>query len=194
MSGAVTLSRFNPSKRARAPHREIGKDGRTYFKGKRISTHYKNNENSVCNPPTPRPVFPSDLDGLIGHPQEVHGKLGFSAKYKLQDLIVAIKEIEDERAINPDELSADSLMEHFVRRAFKSDSVLKDIMKKLLPDLKHVEADIELTEQFQLIIDATGSDDEDDIVDVKALPAPNASNAGTVSKRRVRVRRKRKSA
>lgn len=196
MAGAVTLSKFNPSKRAQAPHKEMDAGGRYTFKGVRMASHLrqprKRREKPRTEKPTKFPLYPSDLDGTLSNSNLIGSKLGFTHKYKLKDLVVAIKEIEDERAISPGEMGATSLLEHFVRRAFKSDSVLKDMMKKLLPDLKHVDADIDVTEQFQLIIDATGDDEDDDIVDVKALPAPNVSN--NPKRRNVKIKRRRKRA
>lgn len=89
-------------------------------------------------------------------------KPGSTKKYKLQDLVDAIHEVEEEME--------ETLLHFFVKRAYKDKTVLVNLMKKLLPDLKHVEAEIDLTEQFQLIVDATGTDEEDDILDLPALP------------------------
>jgi len=44
------------------------------------------------------------------------------------------------------------IFEHFVREAYKDTTVLAALMRKLLPDLKMVEADIK-TEGFRIIIE-----------------------------------------
>lgn len=49
-----------------------------------------------------------------------------------EELRAAIKRVEAERGV--------SLFEHFVRRAYRSDAVLVAIMRKLVPDLKAMEA------------------------------------------------------
>lgn len=162
MSGAVTLSKFNPSKRAQAPHKVMGSDGRFYFKGRRVANgrHLKSTAQRTKRI-KPKPYVSNGRPQYFqkGHPSF---KKGFTSTYKLQDLIVAIKQVEEE--------TGEDLLVHFVRKSFKNDPVLKDLMKKLLPDLKHVEADIDVTEQFQLIIDATGDDDDDDFVDAQVVP------------------------
>lgn len=184
MAGVVALTKFNPSKQEQIRNRRtMGPDGRYYFKGRPLYPRVK--------PKSPLNVEET-VSFKIGHTRLNEPRKGIThtKKYKLQDLIVAIREVEDAIAIDPENTTEDDLLIHFVRRAFKSDSVLKDIMKKLLPDLKHVEADIDVNEQFQLIIDATGNDEDDDIVDVKALPAPNISNHP--KRRGVKIRRRRK--
>jgi len=57
---------------------------------------------------------------------------GHRNKYRLPELIAAINAVEDE--------DRKSLLKHFVRTAFKSDRILVAIMKKLVPDLKALEA------------------------------------------------------
>lgn len=193
MAAAITLTKFNDSKTARAPHRKMGPDGRYWFKGRPLVKHPAKCKHKLKRQ---EPIIKSKSGSSrfkVGQAHLHKNRLGthFTRQYKIQDLIVAIKEVEDDIAIDPKNMSDDCLLTHFVRRAFKSDTVLKDLMKKLLPDLKHVEADIDVTEQFQLIIDATGSDDEDDIVNAEIIPTQKALPA---PKRWAIKKRKRKSA
>lgn len=189
MAAAITLTKFNDSKTARAPHKEMGPDGRYWFKGRPLVKHPGKRKKLKRQ----EPIIKSKTNSSrfkVGQAHLHKNRLGthFTRQYKIQDLIEAIEEVEDDIAIDPKNMSDDCLLTHFVRRAFKSDAVLKDLMKKLLPDLKHVDADIDVTEQFQLIIDATGSDDEDDIVDVEIIPTQKALPA---PKRKARKKRKR---
>jgi len=57
----------------------------------------------------------------------------------------ALKNVESEEDKIP-------IFEHFVREAYKDNTVLVSLMRKLLPDLKMVEADIK-TEGFRIIIE-----------------------------------------
>lgn len=58
-------------------------------------------------------------------------------------------------ALNRVECEADKvpIMEHFVRRAYDSDAVLKTMMNKLLPDLKSIDAKISQKSPYKLILD-----------------------------------------
>lgn len=175
MSGALVLTKFNrPTKHDRRPHKKLDASGRFTFKGKRLGAKkgqfgIPRKEGTKKYVPTGNPQgFQKGNHGFGGDRGK---KKGFTHKYKLQDLIVAIKAVEEELEISPDATDSE-LMIHFVKRAFKSDPVLKDLMKKLLPDLKHVDAEIDVTEQFQLIIDATGDDDDDDEEEKKPVRKP----------------------
>lgn len=64
--------------------------------------------------------------GYSGNPE------GKSAPSTLSELQKAMRKVSKEKGMN--------LAEHFVRRAYVSDKVLKSIFKKLLPDLKSVDA------------------------------------------------------
>jgi len=68
--------------------------------------------------------------GVCGNPK---GRpKGSRNKYSVADLYEAIKEVEEEEKKN--------LMKHFVKQAFADKTVLVALMKKMLPDLKSVEA------------------------------------------------------
>ena len=60
-------------------------------------------------------------------------------------------------ALNRVECDADKvpIMEHFVRRAYDSDQVLKDLMGKILPDLKSIDAKISQKSPYKLILDVS---------------------------------------
>lgn len=77
--------------------------------------------------------------GQSGNPKgRPRGATGYAA-----DLTRVIRTVE--------KADGKSLLEHFVKQAFKSDRVLIAVVKKLLPDLKAVESSVK-SEGFRLVI------------------------------------------
>ena len=70
-------------------------------------------------------------------------------KYSMKALRKALSNIENEFDKVP-------IFEHFIRRAYADDTVLKSLVGKLLPDLKSVDARITQETPFRLIIDLGG--------------------------------------
>jgi hypothetical protein len=100
----------------------------------------------IVNPPTPEEL---DLTpdgklkrGTVTRPKKKIRKQRFSMKA----LYRAIANVERE----PDKVA---IMEHFVRRAYDSDQVLKALMGKVLPDLKSIDANITQKSPYKLILD-----------------------------------------
>lgn len=174
MAARMSLSKFLPDTKASLrPHREMGEDGRFYFKGKlmgfkkRPKSQKKHPSGKNCHQRRKEAYVPTGnppgfhKEGAIWKIAERGKKKGFTHGYKIRDLVVAIKKVEEE--LSEEAGKPVDLLEHFVKKGFKDNPILKELMKKLLPDLKHVEADIDVTEQFQLIIDATGTDEDDEV-------------------------------
>jgi len=61
----------------------------------------------------------------------------------LKPLLEAMEAVEKEKK--------ESLLVNIVRRAYKSDNLANGIMKKLLPDLEHLDAD--MIQQIKIIFD-----------------------------------------
>ena len=193
MSGALTLSKFR-SKKAK-PHKIRGKDGRFTFNGKPFrglknlgpkSKHTKRYVRKFPNK-TIKEINQENIKKTVGsdNPRNKGQRLG--CKYKLRDLVVAIKKIEEE--------TGENLLEHFVRKGFQDNPVLKALMNKLLPDLKSVEAQIEQTEVFQLIVDVTGEESLPAPDEQKQLPEPVSMpivDATVIpARRKVKIQRRR---
>ncbi len=194
MSGALTLSKFC-SKKAK-PHKIRGKDGRFTFNGKPFrglknlgpkSKHTKRYVRKFPNK-TLKEISQENLKKAQAANPHTGRPPGSGCKYKLRDLVVAIKAIEAE--------TGENLLEHFVRKGFKDNPVLKALMNKLLPDLKSVEAQIEQTEVFQLIVDVTGEeslptpDEQKQLPELVSMPIMDAT---VIPKRRkVKIQRKRR--
>lgn len=107
---------------------------------------------------------------------------GVDTLSKLQD---AMKRVSKEKGL--------SLVEHFVRRAYRDDKVLKSLMKKLIPDLERVDSRIllqggsdldHLTDrqldkkinQFIDVADVTDADVVDSMETIKAIKGKNAGS------------------
>lgn len=67
-------------------------------------------------------------------------------KFSMRALRTALANIEKDIDKVP-------IFEHFVRRAYENDNVLKALLSKLLPDLKSVDAKIVQETPFRLVID-----------------------------------------
>ena len=67
-------------------------------------------------------------------------------KFSMKALRAAIVKVEKDVDKVP-------IFEHFVRRAYHDDTVLKALMSKLMPDLKSVDARVTQVSPFRLIID-----------------------------------------
>ena len=72
--------------------------------------------------------------GQSGNPKG-RPKLKESEKEALD---IAIKTVQKQRKRN--------LLNHFVRRAFENDKVLIALIKKRIPDMQHVQADVDIKE------------------------------------------------
>jgi hypothetical protein len=59
-----------------------------------------------------------------------------------EQLEAAIKAVEKQRKIK--------MLNHFVRRALENDAVLIALMKKVLPDMKHVDSKVELPKEITI--------------------------------------------
>lgn len=156
---ATSLSKFVPKNSKELRPRKKLIHGRFHYKGKRLGhprmvrgvsgnpagvrkkpgTSYKDKHPYVK---TGKPRGNPNMKK--GGPRVAGRKKGTTNKYKITDLIMAIKAIEEADGVD--------LLEHFIRRALKSDPSLNNLMKKLLPDLKSVAA--EVTEKpFSLIVE-----------------------------------------
>lgn len=69
-------------------------------------------------------------------------------KFTMRALKTALANVEKEIDKVP-------IFEHFVRRAYENDQVLKALMNKILPDLKTVDAKIVQKSPYKLIIDVS---------------------------------------
>lgn len=166
----VSLSKFNPKSRAdrrreKKPQKMLI-NGRFHYKGKRMGhprmkRGVSGNPEGVRKKPgtSYRDKHPYKKTGNpVGNPTFGGGKQprtvarglrkGVTNKYKITDLVAAIKEVEEEEGIE--------LLKHFIRRAFKSDPTLGGLMKKLLPDLKSVESKGDKEAPFRLIVELPG--------------------------------------
>lgn len=159
-----SLSKFVPkTSKDLKPHKYL-KNGRFHFKGKRLGnpnfTRGKSgNPKGVANDPnenmrTRRKRLYKPTGRKVGNPNMKKGaprlagsgkKKGFTRKYKLEDLVQAIHEVEEEQDVE--------ILKHFIQRALKSDPSMNNLMKKLLPDLKSVEAKGDVDAPFKLIIE-----------------------------------------
>ena len=74
------------------------------------------------------------VKGKSGNPKG-RPKLGSTSKEALER---AIKKVEKSKHRN--------LLNHFVRMAFENDAVLITLIKKFIPDMQHVQADVDIKE------------------------------------------------
>jgi len=63
---------------------------------------------------------------------------------QVNQLLEAIKRIEKIKTNESKNGTTVSLLDHAVERAFKSDTVLINVLKKLIPDLKRTESDVNI--------------------------------------------------
>lgn len=70
-------------------------------------------------------------------------------RFSMRALRTALANIEEDIDKVP-------IFEHFVRRAYENDNVLKALLSKLLPDLKSIDAKIIQDSPYRLIIDLSG--------------------------------------
>lgn len=167
MGTATSLSKFIPkSEKDKKPHKVlIG--GRYHYKGKLMGNpRFKRGapsqggartvpgENAAQRrkrryvPTGRKPGNPNVKKGMERTPG-CGRKKGTTNKYRITDLVKAIQEVEEEENI--------TLLKHFIKRALKSDPSMNNLMKKLLPDLKAVEAKVEQEAPFRLIVEMEGT-------------------------------------
>ncbi len=95
-------------------------------------------------------------------PTKIHRRKGRNP-FSIHALREALRNVEHEVDKVP-------IFEHFVRRAYENDNVLKSLMSKILPDLKSIDAKIIQKTPFRLIIDLS------DRPQIPMLSAPGAED------------------
>ena len=141
-----TFHRIKKKKTRKARHALEVKLGRTPTFTK-VRKARKVDLSKIINPP----VSPQELDltkagklkrGTVEQPPRRNPRRRFSMKALYKALAIVERDVDKV-----------PIMEHFVRRAYDSDQVLKALMGKVLPDLKSIDAQITQKSPYKLVLD-----------------------------------------